>query len=1211
MRKNGTHYNLLKVLESSASQEEVYKQAIGDAVRRNIFRGFNTTIISYGQKNSGKSYTMYNEKQGNNSKDSDNSALSSPCSKSSDSLPFSKSAGKLSSSIDNDQDSFICEEDGIAFRAINDLFMAKKRHATGGEVSINATFFEIYNDRVIDLLGYKKSSNASISTASSKFTSIRLKSPSHARAVVHNAFKRKSRNRSHTVCTLQVTINPAVNRSVTSGRLSYITSTDVVSAKLTLVDLAGSERISNTPQKARNEFSAINKDLFVLGKCITALAEKSEETGKSVHIPFRDSKLTSILRGSLGGNCCTVMLACVSPDKQDLEESLNTLRYAERTRNITNRVKKNMVKASTLTPAEGAALRRENKVLKAQLLEITKKYQFLRRGRKKHDDSTSIYGDLDSVADIQGGILFSPTNSHVEGMRSTQPHELESQKWRMKFEKLSKICTDAGISTSEAELSDQDEALLVSHQVEVQELREQLQQLINCQFDDMASVTSGLTMDTHDYGDDHSTVSGVSMLSSLASKSLESDVTKSNYIEKTRLMEDEDNKLEARIRENKTKLVEMDRESILRISALKLKLEKEESSHEAKINELKDAQTRLELEISNLHHKIETLTTEKSTIEKKVNEKENELQVKERLYVNEMRDHETNLNQIHEIVNGLKTQVENLENRKVELERESASLGEELKLQKESFEEKVRFETEQKNLKCEIKSLTEEKLALCEEVEDLQNASHLVFQYSEEQMERMKCEEKIAEMIKEIESLKEERSELQNKISSMNEAEIERTKTLVEDVHTLKEKMSALEVQNKKTTVLNPPILQERTNQELGPVQKPPLPSAMHMKRCSSLSPSARSFDGSIKSTISVSNLLENFNNADNDDNDDNASVLFGDNNDSFDQNQSVHSCFSDNSSMNSEQLAVRMHAQKLLFWANKAISRRDINPNYSNNSNVSMSSDYSFASSINNNDKENNPRGRTTSRSQNNINNIHNSDYKGKNSIPRSSSRKPSRSPSPFIIRHKKGCSCTGSIFSGKADHTEFFLPKLGMACNCGAEEETRLKNKKKNIGPTSVKAFLREWQVSYLKSIGITTAKGLIRAEKRNADDLAKAMKLWRHKMRMKPARTKSCLVALQIWSKVAKSVVRSAIKQQQQEKQQQAQIVSTVEEGEFPFFVSSDCTKSSTAKNNDSPMFWELDFNTNFDEKSFASVSTMGNNMSMDMDDSLSLMEGEFEI
>lgn len=104
-------------------------------------------------------------------------------------------------------------------------------------------------------------------------------------------------------------------------------------AKFHFVDLAGSERAKKTGATGATlkEGISINKGLLSLGNVISALTEESK---KNQHVPYRDSKLTRILQDSLGGNSRTVMIACCSPAETNYEETLNTLKYANRARNI-------------------------------------------------------------------------------------------------------------------------------------------------------------------------------------------------------------------------------------------------------------------------------------------------------------------------------------------------------------------------------------------------------------------------------------------------------------------------------------------------------------------------------------------------------------------------------------------------------------------------------------------------------------------------------------------------------------------------------------------------------------------------------------------------------------------------------------------------------------------------------------------------------------
>lgn len=139
---------------------------------------------------------------------------------------------------------------------------------------------------------------------------------------------------------------------------------ETLTSKFHFVDLAGSERLKRTGatgERAREGIS-INCGLLALGNVISALGDKSK---RATHIPYRDSKLTRLLQDSLGGNSQTLMIACVSPSDRDFMETLNTLKYANRARNIKNKVQLNQDQSSRTI----SQLRREIAALQLELLD--------------------------------------------------------------------------------------------------------------------------------------------------------------------------------------------------------------------------------------------------------------------------------------------------------------------------------------------------------------------------------------------------------------------------------------------------------------------------------------------------------------------------------------------------------------------------------------------------------------------------------------------------------------------------------------------------------------------------------------------------------------------------------------------------------------------------------------------------------------------------
>jgi kinesin family member 18/19 len=137
-------------------------------------------------------------------------------------------------------------------------------------------------------------------------------------------------SRSHAICQIML---------VTKDRIKN-TEEEHLEGKLSLIDLAGSERGNVTENRGirLREGAKINTSLLALANCINALGDK---TKKGFFVPFRDSKLTRMLKDSLGGNCKTVMIATISPSSSQYEETINTLKYANRAKNIKMRVEPN------------------------------------------------------------------------------------------------------------------------------------------------------------------------------------------------------------------------------------------------------------------------------------------------------------------------------------------------------------------------------------------------------------------------------------------------------------------------------------------------------------------------------------------------------------------------------------------------------------------------------------------------------------------------------------------------------------------------------------------------------------------------------------------------------------------------------------------------------------------------------------------------------
>eukprot|EP00066_Takifugu_rubripes_P031029 XP_011620295.1 PREDICTED: kinesin-like protein KIF1B isoform X4 [Takifugu rubripes] len=288
-----------------ASQNRVYND-IGKEMLQHAFEGYNVCIFAYGQTGAGKSYTMMGKQEEG--------------------------------------------QEGIIPMLCEDLFekINGETNKEGLSYSVEVSYMEIYCERVRDLLNPKNKGNLRVrehplmgpyvedlsKLAVTSYTDIAdlMDAGNKARTVAATNMNETS-SRSHAVFTIVFTQKKHDSETDLS--------TEKVS-KISLVDLAGSERADSTGAKGTRlkEGANINKSLTTLGKVISALAEvdnstnKSKKKKKTDFIPYRDSVLTWLLRENLGGNSRTAMVAALSPADVNYDETLSTLRYADRAKNI-------------------------------------------------------------------------------------------------------------------------------------------------------------------------------------------------------------------------------------------------------------------------------------------------------------------------------------------------------------------------------------------------------------------------------------------------------------------------------------------------------------------------------------------------------------------------------------------------------------------------------------------------------------------------------------------------------------------------------------------------------------------------------------------------------------------------------------------------------------------------------------------------------------
>lgn len=233
--------------------------------------------------------------------------------------------------------------------------------ATKGEYDtyIELSMVEIYNELIRDLLnddfpacprgGLKLLENEKERVTLDRVTLKRPKSVDEVMELVLLGNQRRSTSftesnsvssRSHAVLSINVgRINPGHEVDLEQGLVKQCAS----SATLSIIDLAGSERASATRNMGERmkEGANINKSLLALSSCISALCLPPNRGMLKPHVPYRNSKLTRMLKFSLGGNCRTVMIVCISPSSKDIEDTHNTLVWADKAKNVSTKISKN------------------------------------------------------------------------------------------------------------------------------------------------------------------------------------------------------------------------------------------------------------------------------------------------------------------------------------------------------------------------------------------------------------------------------------------------------------------------------------------------------------------------------------------------------------------------------------------------------------------------------------------------------------------------------------------------------------------------------------------------------------------------------------------------------------------------------------------------------------------------------------------------------
>ncbi|KAI2628068.1 P-loop containing nucleoside triphosphate hydrolase protein [Hypomontagnella submonticulosa] len=294
-------YHFDRVFSQAADQSMLYDDVV-KPILEEMLSGYNCTIFAYGQTGTGKTYTM---------------------------------SGNM-----NDTLGLLSDDAGIIPRVLHSLF--NKLDTEDTDSFVKCSFIELYNEELRDLISAEEGAKLKIFDDTSR--------KGHATTVVQGMQESHIKNATEGIKLLQ---DGSLKRQVAATKCNDLSSrshtvftitacvkqtgedgAEYVSAgKLNLVDLAGSENIqrSGAENKRAAEAGLINKSLLTLGRVINALVDRGS------HIPYRESKLTRLLQDSLGGRTKTCIIATISPAKSNLEETISTLDYAFRAKNIRNK----------------------------------------------------------------------------------------------------------------------------------------------------------------------------------------------------------------------------------------------------------------------------------------------------------------------------------------------------------------------------------------------------------------------------------------------------------------------------------------------------------------------------------------------------------------------------------------------------------------------------------------------------------------------------------------------------------------------------------------------------------------------------------------------------------------------------------------------------------------------------------------------------------
>lgn len=288
-----------RVFDDNTTQSDVY-EGTTRSLLDSVLDGYNATVFAYGATGCGKTHTITGTPQ----------------------------------------------QPGIIFLTMQELFEKIGERSQDKTTELSLSYLEIYNETIRDLLvpgGSKQ--GLTLREDSNQAVTVAGLTSHHPRDVQEVMDMIVLGNEYRTVSPTEANATSSRSHAVLQINVAQKDRNGDVSephtmATLSIIDLAGSERASVTKNRGERltEGANINKSLLALGSCINALCDRRQRA----HVPYRNSKLTRLLKFSLGGNCKTVMIVCVSPSSAHFDETQNTLRYANRAKNIQTKVTRNV-----------------------------------------------------------------------------------------------------------------------------------------------------------------------------------------------------------------------------------------------------------------------------------------------------------------------------------------------------------------------------------------------------------------------------------------------------------------------------------------------------------------------------------------------------------------------------------------------------------------------------------------------------------------------------------------------------------------------------------------------------------------------------------------------------------------------------------------------------------------------------------------------------